>query len=100
MKFELSNQSSATISNVLFAVSILKDDRVTGGRTPMRLLAGPFAVRVKATLDPGHTAEYEMLLRHLAPTCECVARVRVLSFRSSGDTGPPQASAVRSIEKP
>ena len=38
-------------------------------------------------LDPGYTADYEILLRNISATCRCAANVRVLSFRSIGGSG-------------
>lgn len=88
LKFQMSNGSSSTLTDVVFEVSIVEELRRGHLDTPRRVLAGPFAIRGKIVLHPGYTADYEILLRNISPTCRCAANVRVLSFRSIGDSGP------------
>ena len=86
LRFRMSNGSASTLADIVFEVSIVEDRR---GRldTPRRTLAGPFAIRGTTVLDPGYTAEYEILLRNISTPCQCRANVRVLSFRSIEESG-------------
>jgi hypothetical protein len=88
LKFQMSNESSSTLTDIVFEVSIVEDAQRGQLDTPRRLLAGPFAIRGKIVLDPGYTADCDILLRNISPMCRCAANVRVLSFRSIGDSGP------------
>ena len=92
LKFQMSNESSSTLTDIVFEVSIIEDAQREQLDTPRRLLAGPFAIRGKIrgkiVLDPGYTADCEILLRNISPTCRCAANVRVLSFRSIDDSAP------------
>jgi hypothetical protein len=86
LKFQMSNGSSSTLADIVFEVSIVEERR---GQleTPRRVLAGPFAIRGTSVLDPGYTADYEILLRNISTPCGCAANVRVLSFRSIEGSG-------------
>jgi hypothetical protein len=88
LKFQMSNGSSSTLTDIAVEVSIVEELRRGHLETPRRVLAGPFAIRGTIVLDPGYTADYEILLRNMSPTCRCAAKVRVLSFRSIEDLGP------------
>ena len=88
LKFQISNTSSSTLTDIVFEVSILEEPQREDLDMARRILAGPFAIRGKIVLDAGYTADCEILLRNMSPTCECVADVRVLSFRSFGHSGP------------
>ena len=88
LKFQMSNGSSSTLTDIVFEVSIVEEPQHEHRDTPSRILAGPFAIRGKIVLDPGYTADYEILLRNISATCRCAAKVRVVSFRSIEDLGP------------
>jgi hypothetical protein len=85
LKFHMSNGSSRTLTDIVFEVSIVEELR---RGQPRRALAGPFAIRGTIVLDPGYTADWEILLRHVSPTCRCAPKVRVLSFRSIEESAP------------
>ena len=87
LTFQMSNRSSSTLADIIFEVSIVEERRRGHLYTPRRVLAGPFAIRGTIVLDPGYTADFEILLRNISATCRCAANVRVLSFRSIGDSG-------------
>ena len=88
LKFQMSNAGSSTLTNIVFEVVIVDEREREHPNTPNRVIAGPFAIRGKIVLDPGYMADFEILLRNISPTCSCAANVRVLSFRSIGDSGP------------
>jgi len=88
LKFQMSNGSSSTLTDIVFEVSIVEEPQHEHRDTPSRILAGPFAIRGKMVLDPGYTADYEILLRNISATCRCAAKVRVLSCRSIENSGP------------
>ena len=88
LKFQMSNDSSSAVTDIVFEVSIVEEPQREHRDMPARVLAGPFAIRGKIVLDPGYTVDSEILLRNISPTCSCVANVRVLSFRSIGHSGP------------
>jgi hypothetical protein len=88
LKFQMSNGSSSTLTDILLEVAIVEESQREHLDTPRRILAGPFAIRGKTVLDPGDTADFEILLRNISPTCRCAAKVSVLSYRSKGGSGP------------
>ena len=88
LKFQMSNGGSSTLTNIVFEVVIVEEREREHPNTRNRVIAGPFAIRGKTVLDPGYTADCEILLRNILPTCRCAAKVRVLSFRSIGGSGP------------
>ena len=88
LTFQMSNGSASTLTDILFEVAIVEEPQREHPDTPRRILAGPFAIRGKTVLDPGDTADFEILLRNISPTCRCAAKVRVLSYRSKGGSGP------------
>jgi hypothetical protein len=88
LKFQISNRSSSTLTDIVVEVSIVEELRRGHLDTRKRVLAGPFAIRGTIVLDAGYTADYEILLRNMSPTCRCAAKVRVVSFRSIEDLGP------------
>ena len=88
LKFQLSNESSITLTDIVLEVSIVEEARRGQPETPGRVLAGPLAIRGKFVLDAGYTADCEILLRNISPMCRCAPKVRVLSFRSLEDSSP------------
>ena len=86
LKFHMSNAGSTLLTNIVFEVSIVEEARHEHVDT-RRVLAGPFVIRGKFALDPGNTADYEILLRNMSPACRCAAKVRILSFRSIENSG-------------
>ena len=83
LKFQLSNRGSNTLTDIVFEVVIVEErEREQRPNTPIRIIAGPFVIRGTFVLDPGYTADCELLLRNISSTCSCAANVRVLSFRS------------------
>jgi hypothetical protein len=93
LKFRMSNRSSSTLADIVFEVSIVEERRRGHLDRPRRVLAGPFAITGTIVLDPGYTADYEILLRNISAPCRCAANVRVLSFRSMTVGRNPEANA-------
>jgi hypothetical protein len=89
LKFRASNGSSNRISDIVFEIAIVerseRDD--VESRSP-RTLAGPFTIRGKVVLEPGYTADYEMLVPNLSRDCRCAAKIQVVSVRSVPEGGP------------
>ena len=88
LRFQMSNRGASTLTDIVFEVSIVDESQREHLDTPSRTVAGPFAIRGRMVLDPGYTADCEILLRNISQTCTCAANVRVLSFRSIGASGP------------
>ena len=89
LKFQMSNGGSNTLTDIVFEVVIVEEhEREQHPNTPNWVIAGPFVIRGKFVLNPGYTADCEILLRNISSNCSCAANVRVLSFRSIGDSGP------------
>jgi hypothetical protein len=87
LKFQVSNESSNTLTDIVFEISIVEELQREHLDTPSRVLAGPFEVRGTIVLDPGYTADCEVLLRNVSSECSCGANVRVLSVRALPDSG-------------
>lgn len=88
LKFRMSNVHSTRLTDIVFEVSIVEEPHHEHVDITRRVVGGPFVIRGKFVLDPGDTADCEILLRNMSPTCRCAAKVRVLSFRSIDDSGP------------
>lgn len=86
LKFQMSNRGSSKLTDIMFEVVIVEGSEREHPKAPHRVIAGPFTIRGKMALDPGYTADCEILLRNISPACSCAAKVRVLSFRSNGDS--------------
>ena len=84
LKFQMSNGGANTLTDIVLEVVIVEEREREHPYTPNRVIAGPFVIRGRIVLDPGYTADFKILLRHISPTCRCAANVRVLSFRSIG----------------
>ena len=84
----MSNVGSSTLADIVFEVSIVEEPQQEHFEIARRVLAGPFTIRGKIVLDPGYTADCEILLRNISPTCKCAANVHVLSFRLIADSSP------------
>jgi len=88
LKFQMSNVGSSTLADIVFEVSIVEEPQQEHFEIARRVLAGPFTIRGKIVLDPGYTADCEILLRNISPTCKCAANVHVLSFPLVADSSP------------
>jgi hypothetical protein len=78
--FTLSNNSSATVDDIVIEVSIVARGASDQPEKPT-VLAGPFHVKGSFLFEPGHVTDYEVGLRNLSPGCSCRARVGVISAR-------------------
>ena len=79
LKFDLLNDSPSRVTDVLIEIAIVeKPSRNPGSR---RFVAGPITMRGYATIEPGFTVEYKVLLRNLSSDCACEPQVTVVSAR-------------------
>ena len=88
LKFRMSNLHSTRLTDIVFEVSIVEEHDHEHADLTRRVVGGPFVIRGKFVLDPGDTADCEIRLRNMSPTCKCDAKVRVLSFRPIDNSGP------------
>jgi hypothetical protein len=82
LKFDVFNNSSARLTDVILKVSFLEKPLSEGLTIPARVLVGPVTVRVGEILQSGFTLSYEILFRNLSAECDCLPRVEILSARS------------------
>ena len=81
LKFHALNSGSSKLTDIVFEISIVEQPDREELDARRRLLAGPFTIRGNVVLEPGYTADYEMLLRNLSRDCRCAAKVKVVSVR-------------------
>ena len=81
LKFDLVNDSLVSVTDILLEVAVAEKSSAAADAAP-RIVVGPFTVRGHATIEAGYTINYVLLLRNLAPDCECVARVRVVGAQA------------------
>jgi hypothetical protein len=86
LKFDVVNASPKRQTDLLLEISITEKPAVDPVLTPRRVLVQPFKIRGNFVLESGYTINYQMLLRHFATGCECVATVDVLSVRALPDS--------------
>jgi len=79
LKFDLLNDSPGRVTDVLIEIAIVEKPSRDPG--PRRLVAGPITMRGYATIEPGYTVEYKVLLRNLSSNCACEPQVSVVSAR-------------------
>ena len=79
LKFDLLNDSLSRVTDVLIEIAIVEKSSRNPG--PRRLVAGPITMRGYATIEPGYTVEYKVLLRNLSSDCACEPEVSVVSAR-------------------
>jgi hypothetical protein len=82
VKLDMVNESAHGLTDLVVRLWIEEAVPPNSSIVPRRTLAGPYTLRGKVVLEPGHTINYEMLLRNLSPDCACVVKVDVLSVRS------------------
>ena len=81
LKFDVLNDTSLPLTDVVMRVSFLERRANEEGGTPARVVVGPVTVRVGETLRAGYMLSYEMLFRNLSSDCDCAPRVEILSAR-------------------
>lgn len=79
LKFHALNDGWRKVTEIVFTISIVEPPRTASPRAEPRVIAGPFRVRGDVTLEPGDTADFEVVLRHLSHDCRCAAKLRVVS---------------------
>jgi hypothetical protein len=77
LKFDVSNNTSLRLTDVVLKVSFLENSCPV----PTRVIVGPVTVRVKAILQAESVLSYEMLFRNLSSDCDCSPSVEILSAR-------------------
>ena len=86
LKFDVFNASPKRQTDFLLEISITEKPAFDPVLAPRRVLVRPFKIRGNFVLESGYTINYQMLLRHLATDCDCVANVNVLSVRALPDS--------------
>jgi hypothetical protein len=79
LRFDLLNDSPGRVTDVLIEIAIVEKPTPSPGLR--RLVAGPITMRGYATIEPGYTVEYKVLLRNLSSDCACEPQVSVVSAR-------------------
>ena len=79
LKFDMSNDGAVRMTDVSIEVTVRETVSAIDGINEMRLLVGPFTIRGHVTIEAGYTFNYNLLLRNLAPDCQCLAVVNVVS---------------------
>jgi hypothetical protein len=82
LKFELLNDTSLRLTDILVRVSFVDDHGLDAAEVPARVIVGPVTVLVKAVLQAESVVGYEMLFRNLSSDCDCSPSVVILSARS------------------
>ena len=85
LTFEVINGAPTPLTDLVLEVSV--DERRDSGAPVTGALVRPFTIRGHTVLDAGYTMKYEMLLRNLPASCDCVATVGVISVRWLIDRG-------------
>ena len=84
LTFEIENTGDRYVTDIVLDISLVQraneNDEAT---SPKTVLAGPFTIRAKNVLHPGHTMTYAVRMRHVSVDCSCSGRVRVVAARIS-----------------
>jgi hypothetical protein len=83
LKFKVLNDGPTPLTDLVLEISVT--ELRERDRLPGRALVRPFTVRGHIVLLAGYSMQYEMLLRNLSPSCDCVASVDVVSVRWLAD---------------
>jgi hypothetical protein len=87
LKFDIINDGSDGVTNIVLEVSILKNLRKDESDGIRHVVVRPFVVRERVVLQPGHSMQYELQFRNLPADDDCEARVAVISAESLADSG-------------
>jgi hypothetical protein len=79
LTFDVLNDGSVPLTDFVLEISIA--DRLQRAALTDRASVRPFTIRGRTVLHAGYTMRYEMLLRNLEPTCDCIATIDVVSVR-------------------
>jgi hypothetical protein len=85
LKFELLNVGPDRLADIVIEISIVEAKQPNDTTAREEVLAGPFTVRGKVTLEPGGVMKYDMRFRNLTRDCGCRPAVVVVSVRRVGD---------------
>jgi hypothetical protein len=88
LKFEMLNDGASRLRNIVVEVSVVKRVREVEPKLPAEVVVRPFIVRENVVLQPGYSIEYEVRFQNLAPDCDCVPRVDVVSVEALADPDP------------
>jgi len=85
LKFDVYNELDLSIADVVVAVSVLGPE---AGTAPLSrdVVVRPFKIRLSQVLEPGFSVHYELRMKNLSATCDCVAMLEVLDARVVGET--------------
>jgi hypothetical protein len=81
LKFDVFNDASVPLADVVMRISFLKKRLPGASETPDRVVVGPVTIRLGQTLQAGFAVSYQMLFRNLSSDCGCSPRVEILSAR-------------------
>lgn len=88
LKFEMLNDGASRLRNIVVEVSVVKRAGTDESNRPADVVVRPFIVRENVVLLPGYSIEYEMRFQNLAPDCDCVPRVDVVSVEALAESDP------------
>src|SRR5919198_4218388 len=72
LKFDMFNESSGTLRDPVLEISIVEKRNAEDTIALPRMLAGPYTIKTNVILNAGFSISYEIMLRNLAPDCDCV----------------------------
>jgi hypothetical protein len=76
LKFDLINRGVTTVDEVTFRLSV--QERPTQADSEPHVRVRPFIVHGRFALEPGYTANVEMLLRNFDGDCDCVPKIEIV----------------------
>ena len=88
VRFDVFNEGEQDVSPVVVEIAILETPPRVGEAVPLPTpLVGPFRIRAKTALKAGYSVHYELRLRNVFASCDCIATVDVVQDDSGGQ--PP-----------
>jgi hypothetical protein len=85
MKFDVYNELHLSIADLVLAVSVLGEPGGDSSSKSRVVLVRPFNIRVSQVLQPGYSIHYELRMRNLSASCDCLPKVEVLAARVLSD---------------
>lgn len=79
LRFSLANHGITQLADVVLRIAVYTQPSEA---ELTRAIVRPFTLHTDATLEPGYSVDYEMKFRNLAPGCQCVPKVEVVSAKA------------------